>query len=109
MIYGEAGYTGSTSSLHLKNGAKFKRSLLLLNADQVLAVVTSAAAVSQAAVANFDPPVFVEDEYNQPYLTIMIDPGSYANKVFKVRIYGEKAVPSSYTRSDLQDSLAKID
>ena len=98
MIYGESGYTGGTPTYILKNGAKFRDSAA--NVDQILAVVTSATAVAAASVANFDPSVYVEDEYNQPYLTIMIDPGSYANKVFKIRVYGEKATPSSYTRSD---------
>jgi hypothetical protein len=112
MIYGESGYTGATPTYILKNGAKF-RNAATTNADQILAVVTSATAVGQASVANFDPPVFVEDDYNQPYLTIMIDPGTYANKVFKVRVYGEKAVPSSYTRSDssgytLQNRLGPV-
>ena len=98
MIYGESGYTGGTPTYILKNGAKFRDSAA--NVDQILAVVTSATAVAAASVANFDPSVYVEDEYNQPYLTIMIDPGSYANKVFKIRVYGEKATPSSYTRAD---------
>ena len=98
MIYGESGYTGGTPTYILKNGAKFRD--LATNVDQILAVVTSATAVAAASVANFDPSVYVEDEYNQPYLTIMIDPGSYANKVFKIRVYGEKATPSSYTRAD---------
>ena len=98
MIYGESGYTGGTPTYILKNGAKFRD--LATNVDQILAVVTSATAVAAASVANFDPAVYVEDEYNQPYLTIMIDPGSYSNKIFKIRVYGEKATPSSYTRSD---------
>ena len=98
MIYGESGYTGGTPTYILKNGAKFRDSAA--NVDQILAVVTSATAVAAASVANFDPSVYVEDEYNQAYLTIMIDPGSYANKVFKIRVYGEKATPSSYTRAD---------
>jgi hypothetical protein len=99
VIYGESGYTGATPTYILKNGAKYRDSSTT-RPDQILAVVTSATAVAQASVANFDPAVFVEDDYNQPYLTIMIDPGTYANKVFKIRVYGEKAVPSTYTRSD---------
>lgn len=30
----------------------------------------------------------------------MIDPGSFAGKTFSCRVYGEKAVPSTYLRSD---------
>lgn len=83
----------------LRNGARYRFSPTL-NVGEILGVATTPTPIANTAVAIFDPPIFVEESYNQPFIQIMIDPGSFAGKTFSCRVYGEKAVPSTYLRSD---------
>lgn len=89
---------------HFRTGAPTGRDLTFY---QDTATVTPYAGNNYTAIYSINPPIFTEDLYSRPYITIKIKIASGSEGVFYCNVQGRKAYGTSYKNVD-KTQVAKL-